>query len=119
MPISSTTPLRPAVSVSCTAHLYSALLCGHNYDLTIDNLEVDGETARVTVRSLFRELWENDFGMPSGMYTFRIDLRRVDGVWLMTDISPNSIYGDERHGTYDDLLDNIAELEAECVNAAK
>ena len=91
----------------------------HNYDLTIDNLEVDGETARVTVRSLFRELWENYFGMPSGMYTFRIDLRRVDGVWLMTDISPNSIYGDERHGTYDDLLDNIAELEAECVNAAK
>lgn len=85
----------------------------HNYDLTFDELEVDGDTARVAVRSHARELEEDYSGMFSGMSFFWIDLRRVDGVWLMTDISPNSIYGDERHGTYEDLLDSIAELEAE------
>ena len=89
----------------------------HHIELT--TVELDEDSAVINVRSPYREICLNYAGMPRGLNTYRISLGKVDGVWYLTDIEPNSIYGSDRHGTYDELLETIDELEAEYAAAQK
>ena len=109
----------PHLQYHCTEARYLALMIAddpvawYDYDIDIESVELEGNTAVAEVRSPFRSLSENYNGMSSGLFSFWITLEKTDGVWFVTDISPDSIYGSDRHGSYDELLESIEELEAE------
>ncbi len=108
----------PHLQYHCTEARYLALMneddpvSWYDYDIDIESVEIDGCTAEIYVRCYDRSLHENYNGMSSGLIPFWITLEKTDGVWLMTDISPDSIYGSDRHGSYDELLESIEDLEA-------
>ena len=98
--------------LSDVVHVYGPVVW-HDYDIDIASVALDGDTAVVEIRSPFRALSYKRQFMTSGMFYFWITLGKTDGVWFLTDISPDSIYGSDRHGSYDELLESIEELEAE------
>src|SRR5699024_486534 len=98
--------------LSDVVHVYGPVVW-HDYDIDIASVALDGDTAVVEIRSPFRALSYKRQFMTRGMLYLWITLGKTDGVWFLTDISPDSIYGSDRHGSYDELLESIEELEAE------
>ena len=83
----------------------------YDYDVKILSVEIDGDTAKVEAMDQIRKLRENYSGMQSGAFYYYLDLRKVSGVWLMTDVFPVSRYS--VYGSYDELVEAIKELEAQ------
>lgn len=83
----------------------------YNYDVDILSVEIDGDTAKVEAIDQIRKLRENYGEMQTGTFYYYLDLHKVGGVWLMTDVFPVSRYS--VYGSYDELLETIDELEAQ------
>lgn len=82
----------------------------YNVDLDFESVEVDGNSASVTVRADY-DIVRGD-GSSGGMTNISFfKLNKLDGVWYLSDMEPDSIYGSDRHGTYEELLEQIAALE--------
>lgn len=83
----------------------------YDYDVDILSVEIDGDTAKVEAIDHIRKLRENYSEMQIGAFYYYLDLRKVSGVWLMTDVFPVSRYS--VYGSYEELLGSIAEMEEE------
>ena len=71
---------------------------------------MDGNSASVTVSADY-DIVRGD-GSSGGMTNISFfKLNKLDGVWYLSDMEPDSIYGSDRHGTYEELLEQIAALE--------
>ena len=82
----------------------------YNVDLDFESVEVDGNSASVTVRADY-DIVRGD-GSSGGMTNISFfKLNKLDGVWYLSDMEPDSIYGSDRHGTYEELLEQIAALD--------
>ena len=82
----------------------------YNVDLDFESVEVDGNSASVTVRADY-DIVRGD-GSSGGMTNISFSkLNKLDGVWYLSDMEPDSIYGSDRHGTYEELLEQIAALD--------
>lgn len=82
----------------------------YNVDLDFESIEVDGNIASVTVSADYDTVRGD--GSSGGMTNISFfKLNKLDGVWYLSDMEPDSIYGSDRHGTYEELLEQIAALE--------
>lgn len=82
----------------------------YNVDLDFESIEVDGNIASVTVSADYDTVrGDGSSGRITNIYFFT--LNRLDGVWYLSGIEPDSIFASGSHGTYEELLEQIAALE--------
>lgn len=83
----------------------------YDYDVDVMSVEIDGDTAKVEAKDHIQSLRENYSGMSSGTFYYYLDLCKVNGVWLMTDVFPVSRF--DGYVSYEELLETIAAMEEE------
>lgn len=83
----------------------------YNTLLEFESLKIDGDTAEAQVHNLLYMIYEGNDMLSAQGDTPVIELKRVDGVWLISDIE-TAISFVNAH-THEYTLDRIAELETE------
>lgn len=82
----------------------------YNVDLDFESVEVDGNSASVTVSAGYDTVrGDGSSRRITNIYFFT--LNRLDGVWYLSGIEPDSIFASGSHGTYEELLEQIAALD--------
>ena len=82
----------------------------YNVDLDFESIEVDGNIASVTVSADYDTVrGDGSSRRITNIYFFT--LNRLDGVWYLSEIEPDSIFASGSHGTYEELLEQIAALD--------
>ena len=83
----------------------------YNTTVTFNSLKIDGDTASAEVYDLLDMIYDGSDTMSAQGTTNYVDMRRVDGVWLITDITPADTF--DGAVSHEELLEDIAELEAQ------
>lgn len=82
----------------------------YNVDLDFESIEVEGNIASVTVSADYDTVrGDGSSRRITNIYFFT--LNRLDGVWYLSEIEPDSIFASGSHGTYEELLEQIAALD--------
>ena len=80
----------------------------YNCTLTIESLQIDGNTARAQVYDKMDMIYEGMRTMSGAGTTNYVELAKVDGVWLMTDILAADTF--DGAVTHEELLEMIDQL---------
>lgn len=83
----------------------------YNTTVTFNSLKIDGDTASAEVHDLLDMIYDGSDNMSAQGTTNYVDMRCVDGVWLITDITPTDTF--DGAVSHEELLEDIAELEAQ------
>ena len=83
----------------------------YNTTVTFNSLKIDGDTASAEVYDLLDMIYDGSDTMSAQGTTNYVDMRCVDGVWLITDITPADTF--DGAVSHEELLEDIAELEAQ------
>ena len=83
----------------------------YNTTVTFISLKIDGDTASAEVYDLLDMIYDGSDNMSAQGTTNYVDMRCVDGVWLITDITPADTF--DGAVSHEELLEDIAELEAQ------
>lgn len=82
----------------------------YNTFVRFNSIEIDGDTARVEAYNLTYFVYEGANFMSGAGTTNYVELRKVDGVWRISDITAADSFHEMTHA---ELLEEIARLEGE------
>ena len=87
-------------------------LAWYNTFVRFNSIEIDGDTARVEAYNLRYFVYEGIRTHSVAGTTYYVELRKVDGVWLISGITAADSFHEMTHA---ELLEEIARLEQELV----